>query len=131
VEKVGTLLRPAIFQVKPGQINYATRGDVSIMKLATGHAVVVGSTSSVGGGPKPMDNLKIRSRALGKFLARVVSMDVAATGVLPILVSVTLGVEKEPTGSEILKGVSKEIRVLGFEPSCQILKENLRARISI
>jgi hypothetical protein len=40
-----------------------------------------------------------------------------------ILVSVTLGVEKKPTGGEILKGVNKEIRVLGLEPS-QILKEN-------
>ena len=123
VENIGTLLRPTIFRVKPTQIAYVTRGDVSIMKIPTGHAIVVGSTSSGGVGPKPMDNLKISGRVLGKFLARVASMDVAATGAFPILVSVTLGVEKEPTGSEILKGISKEIRVLGLEPN-QVLKGN-------
>lgn len=123
VENVGTLLRPAIFRVKPAQISYLTRGDVSIMKIPTGHAIVVGSTSSGGVGPKPMDNLKTSGAVLGKFLARVASMDVAATGAFPLLVSVTLGVEKEPTGSEILKGISKEIRVLGLEPN-QVLKGN-------
>jgi hypothetical protein len=121
VENVGTLLRPTIFRVKPAQISYATRGDVSIMKIPTGHAIVVGSTSSGGVGPKPMDNLKTSGRVLGKFLARVALMDVAATGAFPILVSTTLGVEKEPTGSEILKGISKEIRVLGLEPN-QVLQ---------
>jgi selenophosphate synthetase-related protein len=93
------------------------------MKIPTGHAIVVGSTSSGGVGPKPMDNLKTSGAVLGKFLARVASMDVAATGAFPLLVSVTLGVEKEPTGSEILKGISREIRVLGLEPN-QVLKGN-------
>jgi hypothetical protein len=123
VKNVGTLLRPTIFRVKPAQISYITRGDVSIMKIPTGHAIVVGSTSSGGVGPKPMDNLKTSGAVLGKFLARVASMDVAATGAFPLLVSVTLGVEKEPTGSEILKGIGKELRVLGLEPN-QVLKEN-------
>jgi selenophosphate synthetase-related protein len=123
VENVGTLLRPTIFRVKPAQISYTTRGDVSILKIPTGHAIVVGSTSSGGVGPKPMDNLKTSGAVLGKFLARVASMDVAATGAFPLLVSVTLGVEKEPTGSKILKGISREIRVLGLEPN-QVLKGN-------
>ena len=122
VENVGTLLRPTIFSVKPAQISYVTRGDVSIMKIPTGHAIVVGSSSSGGIGPKPMDNIKISGMIVGKFLARVASMDVAATGAFPISVSVTLGVEKEPTGSEILEGIRKEIRVLGLE-SNQVLKE--------
>jgi selenophosphate synthetase-related protein len=70
-----------------------------------------------------MDHIKSSGRVLGKFLARVASMDVAATGAFPILASVTLGVEKEPTGNEILKGISKEIRVLGLEPN-QVLQVN-------
>ena len=123
VENVGTLLRPTIFRVKPSQISYVTRGDVSIMKIPTGHAIVVGSSSSGGVGPKPMDTIKISGRIVGKFLARVASMDVAATGAFPISVSVTLGVEKEPTGNEILEGIRKEIRVLGLE-SNQVLKGN-------
>ncbi len=123
VENVGTLLRPTIFRVKPAQISYVTRGDVSIMKIPTGHAIVVGSSSSGGVGPKPMDNIKISGKLVGKFLARVALMDVAATGAFPISVSVTLGVEKEPTGNEIIEGIRKEVRGLGLEPK-QVMKEN-------
>ncbi|MCW4034956.1 MAG: ribbon-helix-helix protein, CopG family [Candidatus Bathyarchaeota archaeon] len=123
VENVGTLLRPTAFRVKPAQIAYVTRGDVSIMTMPTGHSIVVGSSSSGGVGPKTLDNLKIDGKTVGKFLARVASMDVAATGAFPISVSVTLSVEKEPTGSEIIQGISNEIKVLGLEPN-QVLKAN-------
>jgi selenophosphate synthetase-related protein len=123
VENVGTMLRPIVFQVKPAQITYTRRGDVSILKVPTGHAIVVGSTSSGGVGPKSMDQLKVEGRVLGKFLARVALMDVAATGAFPLLLSATLGVEKEPTGNEILEGMRIESRVLGLEPT-QVLMEN-------
>jgi selenophosphate synthetase-related protein len=123
VENVGTMLRPVVFQVKPAQITYMRRGDVSILKVPTGHAIVVGSTSSGGVGPKTLDQVKVDGRVLGKFLARVALMDVAATGAFPLLLSVTLGVEKEPTGREILEGVKSESRVLGLEPN-QVLMEN-------
>jgi selenophosphate synthetase-related protein len=123
VENVGTLLRPTIFRVKPAQISYLTRGDVSIMKMPTGHAIVVGSSSIGGVGPKPQDTIKSSGLIVGKFLARVALMDVAATGAFPISVSVTLGVEKEPTGSSIIEGIRKEVRGLGLEPN-QVIKEN-------
>jgi selenophosphate synthetase-related protein len=123
VENVGTMLRPIVFQVKPAQITYMRRGDVSILKVPTGHAIVVGSTSSGGVGPKSMDQVKVDGCVLGKFLARVALMDVAATGAFPLLLSVTLGVEKEPTGHEILEGIRRESRFLGLEPN-QVLMEN-------
>ena len=123
VENVGTILRPIVFQVKPAQITYTRRGDVSILKVPTGHAIVVGSTSSGGIGPKSMDEVKVGGRTLGKFLARVALMDVAATGAFPLLLSVTLGVEKEPTGREIIDGIRNEARVLGLDPN-QVLMEN-------
>jgi selenophosphate synthetase-related protein len=123
VENVGTMLRPIVFQVKPAQITYMRRGDVSILKVPTGHAIVVGSTSSGGVGPKTLDQVKVDGRVLGRFLARVALMDVTATGAFPLLLSVTLGVEKEPTGREILEGVKRESRVLGLEPN-QVLMEN-------
>ena len=123
VENVGTMLRPIVFQVKPAQITYTRRGDVSILKVPTGHAIVVGSTSSGAVGPKIMDKVKVEGRVLGKFLARVALMDVIATGAFPLLLSVTLGVEKEPTGNEILEGIRRETRSLGLDPN-QVLMEN-------
>jgi hypothetical protein len=123
VENVGTMLKPIAFQIKPSQITYTRRGDVSILKLPTGHSIVVGSTSSGAVGPKSMDKVKVAGKTLGKFLARVALMDVAATGAFPVLLSVTLGVEKEPTGGEILEGIRREASVLGLEPN-QVIIEN-------
>jgi hypothetical protein len=123
VENVGTMLRPIQFQVKPAQITYTRRGDVSILRIPTGHAIVVSSTSSGAVGPKPMDVVKADGRLVGKFLARVALMDVAAVGAFPLLLSATLGVEREPAGREILEGVGREASVLGLEVG-EVLLEN-------
>jgi ribosomal protein S8 len=71
IENVGTMLRPIAFQVKPAQISYTRHGDVSILKMPTGHAIVTGSTSSGAVGPKEFDKVKVDGKFLGKFLARV------------------------------------------------------------
>jgi len=123
VENIGTILRPLAFQVKPAQITYTRRGDVSILKIPTGHAIITGSTSSGAVGPKIMDKVKVEGRVLGKFLARVALMDVIATGAFPLLLSVTLGVEKEPTGNGILEGIRREARSIGLNPN-QVIMEN-------
>jgi len=123
VENVGTMLRPLAFQVKPAQITYTRRGDVSILRIPTGHAIVAGSTSSGAVGPKIMDKVKVDGHVLGKFLARVALMDVTATGAFPLLLSVTLGVEKEPTGNQILEGIRREARSIGLDPN-QVIMEN-------
>ena len=123
IENVGTMLGPVAFQVKPAQITYSRRGDVSIMKIPTGHAIVTGSTSSGAVGPKIMDKVKVDGRVLGKFLARVALMDVTAIGAFPLLLSVTLGVEKEPTGNEISEGIRREARTIGLDPN-QVILEN-------
>jgi selenophosphate synthetase-related protein len=123
VENAGTMLRPMAFQVKPAQITYTRRGDVSILRVPTGHAIVAGSTSSGAVGPKIMDKVKVEGRVLGRFLARVALMDVTATGAFPLLLSATLGVEKEPTGNDILDGIRREARSIGLEPN-QVIMEN-------
>jgi hypothetical protein len=122
-ENVGTMLRPIVFQVKPAQITYSRHGDVSILKLPTGHAIVTGSTSSGAVGPKELDKVKVDGKYLGKFLARVALMDVTATGAFPLQLSVTLGVESEPTGNEIIEGIKREARTIGLDPN-QVLMEN-------
>jgi hypothetical protein len=121
-ENVGTMLRPIVFQVKPAQISYTRKGDVSILKLPTGHSIVAGSTSMGAVGPKKMDKVKVEGRVLGKFLARVALMDVTATGAFPLILSLTLGVEKDPTGNEIIEGINREARTIGLEPN-QVLME--------
>ncbi len=73
-ENVGTMLRPIVFQVKPAQITYTRRGDVSILKIPTGHAIIAGSTSTGAVGPKENDHVKVDGRVLGKFLARVATL---------------------------------------------------------
>lgn len=123
VQNVGAIVRPVAFQVKPAQITYTRRGDVSILRVPTGHAIVTGSTSSGAVGPKELDKVKVKGQVLGKFLARVALMDVTATGAFPLLLSVTLGVEKDPTGNEIVEGVRREARSIGLDPN-QVLMEN-------
>ena len=122
VENVGTMLRPIVFQIKPSQIAYTRRGDVAILRLPTGHAIVSGSTSSGAVGPKELDKIKVDGRVLGKFLARVALMDVIATGAFPMLLSVTLGVERDPVGNEIVQGIKRETQSLGLDPN-QVLLE--------
>jgi hypothetical protein len=123
IQNVGSLLRPIAFQVKPAQITYTRRGDITVMQIPTGHAIVVGSTSSGAVGPKPQDKVKVKGRIVGKFLARVALMDVVAVGAFPVLLSVTLGVEKEPTGHEILEGIRSEAVVLGLDPNQVVLEK--------
>jgi hypothetical protein len=122
-ENVGTMLRPISFQVKPAQISYTRRGDVTILKVPTGHAIVTGSTSSGAVGPKKLDEVKVDGKVLGKFLARVALMDVTAIGAFPLLLSVTLSVEKEPTGNQIFEGIKREAQNLGLDPN-QVIMEN-------
>ncbi len=128
VENVGSMLRPIVFQVKPAQMDYTRRGDVSIIKSPTGHAIVTGSTSSGAIGPKELDKIKVSGNVLGKFLARVALMDVTATGAFPLLLSVTLGVEKDPTGNQIIEGIRREARLLGLDPN-QLMMENTEDNI--
>jgi hypothetical protein len=123
IQNVGSMLRPIAFQVKPAQITYTRRGDITVMQIPTGHAIVVGSTSSGAVGPKPQDKVKVKGRIVGKFLARVALMDVVAVGAFPVLLSVTLGVEKEPTGHEILEGIRSEAVVLGLDPNQVVLEK--------
>jgi hypothetical protein len=107
-ENIGTMLRPVVFQVKPAQIAYTRRGDVSILKIPTGHAIVVGSTSSGAIGSKEMDKVKVEGRGSGKVLSKGSIDGCYCNRCVSRSLSVTLGVEKEPTGNAILEGISRE-----------------------
>jgi len=123
VKNIGTVIRPLALKVKPAQIDATRRGDVVILKIPTGHAIVVGSTSSGGVGPKIKDKVKADGRIVGEFMARVALIDVLSVGAFPMLVSVTMSIKKDPVGSEILEGVMNEVKTLGMDPS-QTVSEN-------
>jgi selenophosphate synthetase-related protein len=54
-------------------------------------------------------------------MARVALMDVVATGAFPVILSVTLGVEKEPTGNKILEGIRSEDRNIGLDSNQMLI----------
>jgi hypothetical protein len=105
VDNVGTMLRPIAFQVKPSQIGYMRRGDVSILKVPTGHAIVVGSTSSGGVGPKAMDSLKVQGRVVGNIHGSCCLDGCCRYRRLSLLLSATLRRGKRADGREILDGI--------------------------
>jgi hypothetical protein len=94
----------------------ATYRDVLLFEFANGEVMVVGCDSAGGIGPKPLDKIKVDGYTLGKFTARVTLMEVLATGAKPLCVIDALGVELEPTGNEILKGVKDEAVKAGLDP---------------
>lgn len=93
-----------------------TYRDVLLFELENQQVMVVGCDSSGGIGPKPLDKLKVSGYILGKFTARVVLMEVLATGAKPLCLVDALGVELNPTGLEILKGLKEEAARAGLEP---------------
>ena len=82
--------------------------------------MVVGCDSSGGIGPKPLDKLKVSGYILGKFIARVVLMEVLATGAKPLCLVDALGVELNPTGMEILQGLKEEAALAGLDPKLAV-----------
>lgn len=93
-----------------------TNRDLLIFKLANDEALVVGCDSSGGIGPKPLDKIRVDAFTLGKFTARAALMEVLAVGANPVCIVDTLGVEPEPTGSEILSGIRAEAAKAGLDP---------------
>jgi hypothetical protein len=85
-----------------------TARDVSIFEVNTDTVMVVGCDSAGGIGPKPLDKISVSGYVLGRFTARVALMEVLAVGATPVCITDTLGVEPEPTGSEIVEGIRSE-----------------------
>jgi hypothetical protein len=121
-ENVGTMLRPIVFQVKPPKYPTQEEATYPSLKCPRDTQIITGSTATGAVGPKENDRVKVDGKVLGKFLARIALMDVTATGAFPLILSVTLGVEKNPTGNEILEGIKREARSIGLDPN-QVLME--------
>ncbi|MFN7251073.1 MAG: AIR synthase related protein [Anaerobacillus sp.] len=76
---------------------------------------VIACDSSGGIGPKKLDVVKTDGYTLGRFLARVVLMEIISVGAKPITIIDTLAVEMNPTGQEIISGIRAEAEQLGLD----------------
>jgi hypothetical protein len=98
-----------------------TNRDVMILKFGKERALVLSCDSAGGIGSKPHDSVRVTAEVVGKFTARVALMEVLSVGAVPICVVNTLSVEPHPTGSEIIKGIRKELRRARVSPTIPTL----------
>ncbi len=92
--------------------------------------LVIACDSAGGIGPKALDVVKVDGYTLGRFLARVVLMELISVGAKPITIIDTLAVEMEPTGAEIIKGIVDEAAQLGLDAT-QILNGSTEENIPV
>ncbi len=92
-----------------------TNRDLLLFEFQNGELLVVGCDSSGGIGPKPLDKIKVDGYTLGKFTARAALMEVLSVGANVVCVVDALGVEAEPTGNEILRGIRDEAQKAGLD----------------
>ena len=86
--------------------------DVTLVRGA-GEQLVVACDSCAGAGDKPHDHVHVTPYTVGRFTCRVPLLEVLALGAQPFLVVSAIGVEPEPTGAEILRGIRDEMRTAG------------------
>ena len=91
-----------------------TERDISVFEVDQNLVLVVGCDSAGGIGPKPLDEVKVSGYTLGRFTARVALMEVLSVGAKPFCLTNTLGVEPDPTGLEIVRGIQSEVDALGL-----------------
>lgn len=94
--------------------------DLSIIELNNHQKLVVACDSAGAIGAKELDELKCSNYILGRFTARVALLEVLAAGAMPILISDGLAVEMEPSGREILQGITDELKTLGIADKCHL-----------
>jgi hypothetical protein len=92
-----------------------------ILKFGKDKALVLGCDSAGGIGPKSHDRVRVSAEVVGKFTARVALMEVLSVGAAPICLVNTLSVEPSPTGSQITKGIRKELQRAGVSPAIPTL----------
>ena len=88
--------------------------DVEVLTLDGGQCVVMACDSCGAIGAQELDVVKVSPRLTGRLTARVALMEVMAVGGEPKMVAVTVANEPEPTGEEIVAGITEELEKLGL-----------------
>jgi len=82
--------------------------------------LVVSCDSSGGIGNKSKDVVKVSPRTLGFYTAQVALMEMLSIKVIPMVLSNTLAVEMQDTGSEILQGILDALNLLELAEKVEI-----------
>lgn len=77
--------------------------------------IVIACDSSGAIGPKELDVVKVDGHILGRFISRVVLMELISVGAKPITLIDTLSVEMNPTGKLIIAGIIEEACQIGLD----------------
>lgn len=83
--------------------------DLSLVDLDNKTTLVIACDSCGGIGMKEGDALKVPPLFVGKFAARVPLLEVLSTGAEVMVITNNVCNEMEPTGKEMIKGISEEL----------------------
>ncbi len=108
LENIGGFIDLRSLRISPNEILTSKWGDLVIMRLKSGQAIVLANTSSGSIGPKKEDAVKLDGKLLGQLMARTVLVKVLSSGAQPIALIANLSVEFFPTGSQIFQGIREE-----------------------
>lgn len=90
------------------------RRDLTIISGFGGANLVIACDSCGGIGGKPGDSLRLPPYYAGKFAARVGLTEVICSGASPVAVTNAVSNEMNPTGAEIICGISDELKTAGY-----------------
>ncbi|RXI99578.1 hypothetical protein DS745_15325 [Anaerobacillus alkaliphilus] len=76
--------------------------------------LVIACDSSGAIGPKELDVIKVDGYTVGRFLTRVVLMELLSVGATPLTIIDTLAIEMDPTGQEVINGIKDEAAMVGL-----------------
>lgn len=89
--------------------------DLSLIDLDNKTTLVIACDSCGAIGMKEGDSLKVPPLYVGKFTARVALLEVLSAGAQVVAITNNVCNEMEPTGKEIIKGISEELIEAGID----------------
>lgn len=89
--------------------------DLTIMDITPEKRMVIACDSAGGIGNKENDVVKVNPEITGYYTTQGPLMELLAQGAKPICVVDNLGVEMEPSGTDLLRGIKKALEPLNLE----------------
>jgi len=94
----------------------ASQRDVLLLRIGRNRMLAVACDSSGGVGPKKGDSVTVPGQAVGEYAARTVLLELICTGARIMALTVTLSVEYDPIGKQILAGIRKALAQIKSRP---------------